>query len=68
MKVVQALLESFTQVSVGEIVRLNSGDIAEIVYCDQKNPTRSLVKLLSDQSIVQLENQNSLYIEELLKK
>ncbi|WP_335963645.1 HD-GYP domain-containing protein [Halalkalibacter kiskunsagensis] len=68
LKVVQALLESFTQVSVGEIVRLNSGDIAEIVYCDQKNPTRSLVKLLSDQSIVQLENQNSLYIEELLKK
>ncbi|MFC0561299.1 HD-GYP domain-containing protein [Halalkalibacter alkalisediminis] len=66
VKVVQALLQSLVQISIGDKVRLSSGDDAEIVFIDQQIPTRPMVKLLNSEEIIELNHHPSIFIEEII--
>ncbi|TWI59586.1 HD-GYP domain-containing protein [Halalkalibacter nanhaiisediminis] len=66
LKVVEALMQSLIQMSVGSRVRLTSGEEAEIIFFDQQTPTRPMVKLISKGDIIQLKQEPTLHIEEIL--
>lgn len=66
LKVVEALMQSLVQVSVGKRIRLSSGEEAEIIFFDSAMPTRPLVKLVSNGEMIQLTQQSALHIEEIL--
>lgn len=66
MKVVQALTKIMTNFSSGTRVRLSNNKIGEIVFIEQKSPTRPMVRLDDSGEIIQLVNQRGLFIEEIL--
>lgn len=66
MKVVQALTKIMTNFSSGTKVRLSNNKIGEIVFIEQKSPTRPMVRLDDSGEIIQLVNQRGLFIEEIL--
>lgn len=66
VKVVQALTKIMTNFSSGTKVRLSNNKIGEIVFIEQKHPTRPMVRLAESGEIIQLVNQRGLFIEEIL--
>ncbi|MET3507834.1 HD-GYP domain-containing protein [Halalkalibacter oceani] len=66
-KVVEMLVQSLVQSTIGSRVRLSSGQEAEVIFFDQQAPTRPMVKL-SDNTIIQLVQEPKLHIEEIVKK
>ncbi len=66
MKVVQTLTKIMTNFSSGTKVRLSNNKIGEIVFIEQKSPTRPMVRLDESGEIIQLVNQRDLFIEEIL--
>ncbi|WP_227936888.1 HD-GYP domain-containing protein [Alkalihalobacillus deserti] len=66
IKVVEALTQSLVQTSIGNKVRLSSGEEAEIIFIDQQMPTRPMVKLLNTEKIIQLSQQLSIHIKEII--
>ncbi len=66
VKVVQALTKIMTNFSSGTKVRLSNNKIGEIVFIEQKYPTRPMVRLDESGEIIQLVNQRGLFIEEIL--
>lgn len=66
MKVVEALVQSIVYFSNGTKVRLTNNDIGEIVFIDDKHPTRPMVKKESSEEIIHLLHNQNLYIEEIL--
>ncbi|HHW36658.1 MAG TPA: HD-GYP domain-containing protein [Bacillales bacterium] len=66
MKVVQTLTKIMTNFSLGTKVRLSNNKIGEIVFIEQKSPTRPMVRLDESGEITQLVNQRGLFIEEIL--
>ncbi|MCM3762779.1 HD-GYP domain-containing protein [Alkalihalobacillus oceani] len=67
-KVVEALVQSFVQSAIGSRVCLSTGEEAEVIFFDQQAPTRPMVKLLRDGTIIQLVQEPKLHIVEILKK
>lgn len=66
LKVVQALTRIMANFSSGTRVRLSNNEAGEIVFIEQKSPTRPMIRLDSTGEIVQLINHRGLYIEEVL--
>lgn len=66
LKVIQALTKVMTNFSSGTRVRLSNNQIGEIVFIEQKSPTRPMIKLENSGEIIQLVNQRQLFIEEIL--
>ncbi|MGP4073105.1 HD-GYP domain-containing protein [Piscibacillus sp. B03] len=66
MKVVEALVQAIVYFSNGTKVRLTNNEIGEIVFVDDKHPTRPMVKKDADNEIIQLVQHQNLYIEEIL--
>jgi HD-GYP domain-containing protein (c-di-GMP phosphodiesterase class II) len=66
VKVVQALIQSLVQISIGDKVRLSSGEEGEIIFIDPQTPTRPMVKLLKTKEMVQLSQRPTIHIEEIL--
>ncbi|TFB21095.1 HD-GYP domain-containing protein [Filobacillus milosensis] len=66
MKIVKALVDSIVYFSNGTKVRLTNNEVGEIVFIDQKNPTRPMIKKVDNQEIIHLLEHNELYIEEVL--
>ncbi len=64
IKVLQMLAELIANYSVGTKVRLNNGDIAEIVFIEPLAPIRPMVKIDHSGDFVKLANRSDLYIEE----
>ncbi|UII55971.1 HD-GYP domain-containing protein [Cytobacillus spongiae] len=64
---IQALASGFINFSIGTRVKLSNGDTAEIMFVDEKSPTRPLVKLIDSEQIIALEKNRQLYIEEVIK-
>jgi len=60
------LSKSIVQFSVGTKVKLSDNTIAEIIFLDEKKPTRPLVKLIDEGIIISLEKNRQLFIEEIL--
>ncbi|MBM7606739.1 HD-GYP domain-containing protein (c-di-GMP phosphodiesterase class II) [Metabacillus crassostreae] len=66
IKVLNALKQALIKFSAGTKVRLSDGFEAEIVFVDEKYPTRPLVKYDHSEEIIILKDRNDLFIEELL--
>ncbi|MDP4164592.1 MAG: HD-GYP domain-containing protein [Bacillota bacterium] len=64
--IVKALVSGISKFSSGANVRLSDGRIAEILFIDEKNPTRPLVKVIDTEEMVPLEKNRYLFIEEVL--
>ena len=60
------MLQSLVQMTIGDKVRLSSGEDAEVLYIDQQMPTRPMVKLLKTEEIVELTQQPSIFIKEMI--
>lgn len=63
---IKALRTELMNLSIGNKVKLSNGQIAEIVFMDDKSPTRPLIKLMETEDIIHLGKFRDLYIEEIL--
>ncbi|WP_230176260.1 HD-GYP domain-containing protein [Peribacillus sp. Bi134] len=64
--VVKTLLSSFANFSMGSMVKLNNGFIAEIIFIDAVSQTRPVIKVMDSGQIINLGINRELYIEEIL--
>ncbi|MDM5314459.1 HD-GYP domain-containing protein [Fictibacillus sp. b24] len=65
-QVISALLSGLSTFSVGSRVRLTNYDVGEIVFIEESQPTRPMIKLDSTGEFLALKSRNDLFIEELL--
>lgn len=65
--VLKALSSAIMNYSVGTKIRLSDGQAAEIIFVEEKNPARPLVKLLETDQILPLEKNRYLHIEEIIQ-
>lgn len=63
---IRALQAGIMNFSIGSKVRLSDGQLAEILFIEEKSPTRPLVKLLETQEIIHLEKNRNIFIEEII--
>jgi HD-GYP domain-containing protein (c-di-GMP phosphodiesterase class II) len=63
----KALSSAIMNYSVGTKIRLSDGQAAEIIFVEEKNPARPLVKLLESDQILALEKNRYLHIEEIIQ-
>ena len=66
IRIVKTLLAGLTTFSIGSRVKLNNGNIAEIIFIDNNSPTRPLVKVMNSSTIINLSKMRDLYIAEIL--
>jgi HD-GYP domain-containing protein (c-di-GMP phosphodiesterase class II) len=52
--------------SIGSKIRLSDGQEAEIIFAEEKNPTRPMIKIIESNEIIALEKNRHLYIEEVI--
>lgn len=62
--VVKTLMDSLLTYSIGTKVRLSDGNVAEIVYIDEKNLTQPFVRKFDEKDVIQLSGET--YIETIL--
>ncbi|MBS4189825.1 HD-GYP domain-containing protein [Bacillus sp. FJAT-49705] len=62
-----AIGSGFMTFSIGSSVKLSDGQIAEILFIEEKSPTRPLVKINNTEEILNLVKNRQLYIEEVLQ-
>lgn len=65
-QVIRALLSGLSTFSVGSRVKLTNQEVGEIVFIEESQPTRPMIKLDANGDIIALKNRNDLFIEELL--
>lgn len=63
----QSIKSGIMTFSIGSKVKLSDGQIAEILFIEEKSSTRPLVKVTSTEEIIHLEKNRQLFIEEVLK-
>lgn len=63
---VQALIDGMVKINHGNIIRLSNDEMAEILFVDQKNKFRPLIKLSETGEILNLAEKRYLYIDEVL--
>ncbi|KMY55924.1 hypothetical protein AC623_19920 [Bacillus sp. FJAT-27231] len=66
LSAVKALTNLFTKLPSGTTVQLSDGQIATILFMKQQQPTRPLLQLQKDDTILDLEKRRDLYIEKIL--
>ncbi|WP_226668570.1 HD-GYP domain-containing protein [Metabacillus litoralis] len=66
IKIIDALKQALIKFSAGTKVRISDGFAAEIVFVDEKYPTRPLIKYDYSEEIIALKDRSDLFIEELL--
>ncbi|MGF7015707.1 HD-GYP domain-containing protein [Ornithinibacillus bavariensis] len=64
-RVVQVFVDAIANFSIGTKVLLSNNQVGEIVFIEQNNPTRPIVRLENDE-IITLSNSLSLFISEIL--
>jgi HD-GYP domain-containing protein (c-di-GMP phosphodiesterase class II) len=64
---IQALGSGIMTFSIGSRVKLSDGQNAEILFIEDKSPTRPLVKIEGTGEIVHLEKNRQLFIDEVVK-
>ncbi|WP_080843605.1 HD-GYP domain-containing protein [Cytobacillus gottheilii] len=63
---IQAVASGMMNFSVGSKVKLSDGQVAHVLFNEEKSPTRPLVKLDESGEIIHLERHRQIYIEEVL--
>jgi HD-GYP domain-containing protein (c-di-GMP phosphodiesterase class II) len=66
IKVVQMLAMLISNFSVGTMIRLNNGDIGEVVFLEPHAPNRPMIRIEGTNEFVKLANRSDLYIEEVI--
>jgi HD-GYP domain-containing protein (c-di-GMP phosphodiesterase class II) len=66
LKALNELKKGLLKLSSGTTVRLSDGRIAVIVFIEDKDPTRPLVKIEGTEEILALKGQSHLFIEEII--
>lgn len=64
--VIKALQSGIMNVSIGSKVKLSNGLVGEILFIEEKSPTRPLIKLFGNNQIIHLEKHRDIFIEEIL--
>lgn len=64
---IKALSSAVMNFSIGSKIRLSDGQAAEIVFIEEKNQTRPLIRLLESNEIIALEKHRHLHIEEVIQ-
>ncbi|WP_047983432.1 HD-GYP domain-containing protein [Ornithinibacillus californiensis] len=64
-RVVQVFIDAIANFSIGTKVLLSSNQVGEIVFIDQKQPTRPIVRL-DNGEIITLSNHHNLHIDEII--
>lgn len=67
IKVVQTLANLIAYFSVGSKVRLNNGDLGEVVFLEPHAPVRPMIKIEPSGEFIKLATRSDLYIEEIIK-
>jgi HD-GYP domain-containing protein (c-di-GMP phosphodiesterase class II) len=62
----KALSSAIMTFSIGSKIRLSDGQTAEIIFAEEKNPVRPLVRLEETNEILALEKYRHLHIEEVI--
>ncbi len=65
-QVVSVLIDNFVHFSIGSKVILSNGKQGEIVFMEATKPTKPMIRITADDSIISLEQMPELYIEEVL--
>lgn len=63
----KALSSAIMNFSIGSKIRLSDGQAAEIIFVEEKNPARPLVRLIDSNEILALEKNRHLHIEEVIQ-
>ncbi|MFO1442300.1 HD-GYP domain-containing protein [Bacillus sp. Bva_UNVM-123] len=63
----QAIRAGIMTFSIGSRVKLSDGQSAEILFIEERSPTRPLIKVTDTEEIINLEINRQLFIEEILK-
>lgn len=64
--IINELKKGITRFSSGTKVRLSNGLDAEIIFIDDHNPTRPMVKYLFTEEIISLKDRREMFIEEII--
>jgi hypothetical protein len=68
ISILKVLTMAIIDFSTGDRVRLSNGKVAEVLFVDEKTPTRPLIKLLETEEIVQLSQNRQIFIESILSR
>lgn len=63
---IKALQSGIMNFSIGSKVKLSNGQTAEILFIEEKSPTRPLIKITETQEIIHLEKKRDVFIDEIL--
>ncbi|PMC35554.1 phosphohydrolase [Bacillus sp. UMB0899] len=64
--IINELKKGITRFSSGTKVRLSNGLDAEIIFIDDHNPTRPMVKCLFTEEIIALKDRREMFVEEII--
>lgn len=67
IEIIQFLIDTVANYSIGSIVKLNDGTVGSVMYVDSKTPLRPVVKVNNSDVMLDLRNNRSSWIEEILK-
>lgn len=65
-QVIQLFIKTVSLRSLGKTVRLSDGTIGEIVFIDENNPAKPLIKSDLTKEVISLQENSKVYIEEFL--
>jgi HD-GYP domain-containing protein (c-di-GMP phosphodiesterase class II) len=68
ISILKILTMAIVDFSTGDRVRLSNGKVAEVLFVDEKTPTRPLIKLQDTEEILQLSQNRQIFIESVLSK
>lgn len=65
-EVIHTFIKSFCDYSLGKSVRLSNHSTGEIVFSNEKYPTKPLIKLHTTKEVISLQENPTIYIEDFL--
>jgi HD-GYP domain-containing protein (c-di-GMP phosphodiesterase class II) len=66
IRILKILTSSIIDFSTGDKIRLSNGKMAEVLFVDEKSPTRPLIKIIDTDEILQLSQNRQIFIENVI--
>ncbi|MDP4084686.1 MAG: HD-GYP domain-containing protein [Bacillota bacterium] len=66
ISIIKIMTSSMLNFSLGDRILLSDGREAEIIFIDEKSPTRPIIKVMITEEVIQLVRNRQLYIEGIL--
>lgn len=64
----KALQLGILNYSIGSTVKLSNGQVGQIIFVNDQNPIRPMIKLIGSGEIIQLEKNRQIFIEEVINE